>query len=283
MHVHLVRALAAGLVAAAPLAAAAQGGATSFGLTGSAFSWEDGRREQALGAVFQLQPTPWLVLGATPAMLRAEVPGTGESRVGFADLPVYAGVVHASAEGLRPMMAVSASASFPTGDEDRGLGRGVTLVGGDAVLGFSPLTALTLRGGASRLLLVDGEAPSGGSTTALFGDVVLATGLRTNLSVGMAAELQGDAPSGYETMRALNAALVHTLSSGASLVLGAGHSLRGNGPDWSFSIGLGTAFGGVAPIGATSPAARTTGGLARPGTGPLGAVRPPLCGVTGGC
>ncbi|HSJ63348.1 MAG TPA: hypothetical protein VK922_05495 [Gemmatimonadaceae bacterium] len=261
--------LAAALAFAAPHAHAQ----LSSGITAAAFSWEEGHREQALAAVLQVAPTPWLLLGAVPTVLRVQRAPGAQSQFGLADLPVYAAVFHSGRSLARPTIAVTGSASVPTGDQSRGLGRGFSLMSAELALAADPAPGLTIRGGAARLLRVGGDAPRGLSTTTLFGDVVLGSRSLTSLALGGYGELAGEAPAGYETARGLTATLAHTLRGGTTLVLGAGRTVAGSGPNWSFSLGIGTAFGGVSPVGATAPV--VSGGVPRTvGSGPS-----PLCAI----
>jgi hypothetical protein len=178
---------------------------------------------------------------------------------------------------------VAGVVSLPTGDASQGLGRGQSLVSAQGALALSPLAPLTLRAGAGRLVRVGDAAPHGIPTTSLFGDAVLLAGARTNLSVGYTLELRGEAPPAYEPARAINAALVHTLVGPIALGVSAGRTLRGAGPTWSFALSLGTAFAGLSPVGATSPSARSAGGVTRPtGAGPL-PLGGTTCRVLGGC
>jgi hypothetical protein len=275
--------LAAALLAASTPGALAQSSIVSYGISAGSFAWADGHREQALGATIQLAPTAWLVAGATPTLLRAAGSDSAAARIGLGDLPVYAGVLHAFGLPWHPTLGVAGVASLPTGDANRGLGRGESLVSAEGALALSPLSLLTVRGGASRLLRVGSAAPSGIATTSVFGDAVLLAGARTNVSVGYALELRGDAPAAYEPARAINAALVRTLAGRTALTVSAGHTLRGAGPQWSLAFGIGTAFAGLSPVGATSPDARSAGGVPRPFDGGLPPIGRTSCSLLGGC
>jgi hypothetical protein len=262
--------------------AGAQASTVSYGVTAAAFGWEDGHQEQALGAIIQLTPTRWLALGASPTLLRVSGVDGSESRFGITDLPVYAGVFHSFNAPWRPTLGFAGVASLPTGDADQGLGRGKSLLSAQGVLAISPLSALTLRAGGSRLLRVGGSSPSGIPTTSLFGDVVLLASARTNLSVGYAAQLRGDAPPTYDPARAINAAMVHSLFGPVVLGVSAGRTIQGMGPRWSFAVGIGTAFAGLSPVGATSPSARSAGGMTNP-SGALPSIGSASCRLLGGC
>ncbi|HEU4586184.1 MAG TPA: hypothetical protein VFR95_10560 [Gemmatimonadaceae bacterium] len=283
-----IRKLSLGVIAASLLGSvaasrvAAQSPIASYGVTAAAFEWRDGHQEQALGAIVQLTPTHWLTLGASPTLLRVTGVDGSESQFGVTDLPVYAGVVHTFAAPWRPTIGVAGVASLPTGDAERGLGRGKSLLSAQGALAVSPFSAVALRAGASRLLRVGDAAPSGAPTTSLFGDVVLLAGARTNLSVGYATELRGDAPSTYEPARAVNAAMVHSLFGPVVLGMSAGKTVQGMGPRWSFAVGIGTAFAGLSPVGATSPSARGAGGMTNP-SGALPTIGGASCRLLGGC
>ena len=245
------------------------------GVTAGAFTWEDGRREQAIGTVFQAAPARWLLLGAVPTVLRAQSSPAADPRFGVGDLPLYIALVHAGRGASRPTLALTASASLPTGDRDRGLGRGVSVVSSELAAGIDPAPGLTLRAGGARLLRVGGEPPQGLATSTIFGDIVVGSGSQTSMSLGAFGELRGDAAAAYDPARGVSASIAHTLRSGPTVVLGAGRSLAGVGPTWSFSLGIGTAFAGVAPVGATAPVSRATGGLPRGGR----SLTPPLCAI----
>jgi hypothetical protein len=112
--------------------------------------------------------------------------------------------------------------------------------------------------------------------------VVLLASAHTNLSVGYGMELRGDAPSTYDPARAINAAMVHSLFGPVVLGLSAGRTLQGAGPRWSFAVGIGTAFAGLSPVGATSPSARGAGGMTSP-SGALPSIGDAPCRLLGGC
>jgi hypothetical protein len=278
--------LLTGLVlAACAVSLGAQPAPVAAGVTAASFAWKDGRREQAIGTVVQVAPRPWIVFGAVPTALR--VTGADGARTGLADLPVYAGVSRRLSLPLAPTVAIASVASLPTGDAERGLGRGETIIGGEATLSIAPAPRLILRGGGARLLRDGGLVPDGAPHATLFGDAVVTIGTRTNASVGYAAELGDARTSPYAPGRSLNAALVRTIAGSTALLAGAGRTLRGVGPAWSLSLGVGTAFGGVSPVGASSVRGRSPTGTT-PGSGtsaPLApATRDPsLCGLLPAC
>lgn len=265
-------------------AAGAQPAPLAAGVTAASFSWEDGRREQALALVVQGAPTPWLALGATPTLLRAAGPD-GASRAGFADLPVFAGLTAPLALPMRPQLAVAGVASIPTGDARRGLGRGTTLASAEATLALSPLPALTVRAGGSRLVRDGGLLPDEAPRTAAFGDVVVALGARTNASVGLAGEVDGRGAWREARARTANAAVVRAIAGRTMLLVSGGRTLAGAGPAWSLSLGVGSAFGGISPVGATSVRGRLpTGSTPTSGTGqPLAPAPRGLCGLLPTC
>lgn len=261
-------------LAAACNAAGAQSAQVSAGVTGASFTWNDGRREQAIATVVQATPAPWLVLGAVPTFLRADA-GDGAQRAGFGDLPAFAGASHALPLPLRPMLSAAAVASFPTGNVDRGLGRGTTLVSTEGTLSLSPLGWLTVRGGGARLVRDGGLLPAGAARTAAFGDAVLTLGARTNASVGYSGEVGGDSTWRTVRARSVNAAVVRAIAGRTALLVSGSHQLHGVGPSWSVSLGVGTAFGGVSPVGASS-----VRGRAPTGTTPTSGTSQPLAPAT---
>ena len=278
--------LIAGLVFAAyATSLRAQSSGLAVGATAASFTWDDGRREQAVATVVQLAPAPWLVLGATPTVLRAQETDGAAARIGFADLPVFAGITRTIALPLRPTLAVAGVASLPTGDTAQGLGRGTTLVSTDGTLALSSLRVLTLRGGGARLVRDGGLLPAGAARTTLFGDAVLTLAGRTNISAGWAGDVDAAPDAPWPAARTVNAALVHAIAGSTSLLVSGARTLRGTGPAWSIAVGIGSAFGGVSPVGASS-----VRGRAPSGTSPTGGQsllpfdrNAPSCGLLGGC
>jgi hypothetical protein len=252
----------------------AQSSIVSYGVTAATFSWEGGHDEQALGTIVQLTPKPWLTLGAIPTLLRVSGDQDSNAHTGLTDLPVFAGVVHNFTAPWHPAIGLAGVASLPTGNASQGLGRGESLISAEGTVSVLPLPILAVRAGASRLLRTGDSVPHGISTTTVFGDAVFLATARTNVSLGYALELRGDAPAAYDPARAINATVVHTFLGRTALSFSAGRTLSGVGPQWSFALGLGTAFAGLSPIGATSPSARSTGGVTRPVAGGLLPILP---------
>ncbi len=274
-------ALAATVIGGAWTTAHAQ--SATFGASAASFHFDNGTDEQALGGIVQVAPTHWLVLGAVPTLLRVSASPGSDAVRGIADLPLYAGVAHALALPWHPVLGATGVVSLPTGDSARGLGSGASVFGAEGSVSLAPLPVLALRAGAARVLRVGGEPTQGVPTTTLFGDAVLLSSARTNVGVGLAAELPGNAPTTYTPARSVSATVVHTLFGSTALMMSAARTMRGAGQGWSFALGFGSAFAGLSPVGATSPGARSVGGLSRPGAGALAPLSRPLCGVAGGC
>src|SRR5512146_2123140 len=87
---------------ALPVLAQSGTGPVSVGVTAAAFDWSGGHAEQALGAIVQLSPAPWLVLGANPTLLRVSDPSITDAQAGLGDLPAYLGLTHQWNAPLHP-------------------------------------------------------------------------------------------------------------------------------------------------------------------------------------
>jgi hypothetical protein len=96
---------------------------------------------------------------------------------------------------------------------------------------------------------------------------------RLEASVLYDAEL-GAGDSTYAPARIVGGGLAFSLAGPLTLTMQGTHAVAGDGPRWSLSFGVGTAFAGLSPIGATSPLSRVRGAFSHgvkksttPGTG----------------
>lgn len=266
---------------AAAAAIAATPPRIAFGLSTGAFGWSDGQRQEALGAVVQLRPLSWLVVGANPSVVRAAGTGGQPARTGLADLPLFAGAsARLGSLPWSPSLGVAAVAVLPVGDSASGFGSGETSTSAELVAGVTPLPALTVRAGASRVLRSSARQAVGAPATALAADATISLGSRTTIGAGWAAEL-GRGDSSYVPARTVSGTVTFALHGWTALMLGAGHTLRGAGPQWMLTIGIGSAFAGLSPVGITSPLDRASGGV--PQHGSLGGVGGTLCRLGGTC
>lgn len=232
----------------------------AYGTTAGAMSWADGHGEEALGGLLQLQPREWLVLSANPGFVRAtDSTGLG-ARSGLADLPLGAGVEHAFAKARwHPSAGVSGIVSLPTGDASAGLGAGRTTLSAEAALGIEPVDGLDLRLGAWHGLSSAAGSGVGQGGSSLSGEASYGVLDRLEATLLYDAELGAGGDSTYAPARIVGGGLAFALAGPLTLTMQGTHAVAGDGPRWALSVGVGTAFAGLSPIGATSPLSRVRG------------------------
>ena len=276
----VIAALAVGLAAAAPAAAqrsssAASAGGSSgaaaasadtserderppraaYGVTAGSLDLGDGAHEQAVSAILQLQPLPWLTLSASPGYGRVQTtldaisgPSRTASRRGPTDIPFGLGIAHGFDDlGWSPSLYASLGATLAPHDST-GVGLGRSAAEAGVGVGVSPRQGLDFSVGASRPL----TSNSGNGSLSL--ESALSLG-RATASLGLSAEV-GTPDSGATLSRSLAAGVAYGLAGPLTLVLDAGKGLTSDAPGWSFSVGIGTAFAGLSPVSATSPLRR---------------------------
>jgi hypothetical protein len=257
-------ALAAALLAAGRAAAQDDDSLTSehppavaFGTSAGTLKLPSGRTEQAVSAILQLQPREWLTLAVTPTFAHAGATSNKTLAVnGLTDLSMDVGVSHTFDVPLSPSLGVSLDATLPTGDTLKGLGSGTTSFGLGVAGSVSPTGGLTLTGGISVPLSTDNlssvlSADNGGSLDLEAGFAVLP---RLDLSAGFDTDLAKG--SATDAARSVAGGLALGLVGPLTLTVDGSKRIAGDAPEWSVTVGLGTAFAGVSPVGPTSPLRR---------------------------
>jgi hypothetical protein len=259
----------------------------SYGTSLGGMSFADGHSAEALKGVLQFQATPWLVLSTEPALVRASDTTGTSAQSGFTDLPLSVGVSHSFAHAAwHPSLGLSGIVSLPTGDATVGLGTGQTELAADAAVGVAPRDGLDLRVGAWRGLS-SGIAGTGLAGTSLEGEASYDVGGHASVNMMYGAEL-GASDSTYTPGKTLGGGMTYALRGPLTMTIQGVHTLSGDGPRWGMSIGFGTAFAGLSPVGATSPLSRMRGafggGSGRPsGIGGPGTVSGGSCHATRTC
>ena len=227
----------------------------AYGITAGSLDLGDGAHEQAVSAILQLQPLPWLTLSASPGYGRVQTtldavngPSGSVSRHGPTDVPFGLGVAHGFEDlAWSPSLYGSLGATFAPHDST-GVGLGRSSAEAGFGVGVSPREGLDFSVGASRPL----TSNSGNGSLSL--ESALSLG-RATASLGLSAEV-GTPDSGATLSRSLAAGVAYGLAGPLTLVLDAGKGLTTDAPGWSFSVGIGTAFAGLSPVSATSPLRR---------------------------
>ncbi|HET7457403.1 MAG TPA: hypothetical protein VFJ74_07095, partial [Gemmatimonadaceae bacterium] len=235
----------------------------SYGTAVGGMTFADRHSVEALKEVVQYQVRPWLVASTEPALVRATDTTGTSAQSGLADLPVSLGVMHAFANAAwHPSLGLSGIVSLPTGDAQTGLGTGQMELSTDAAIGVAPRDGLDLRLGAWHGLT---SGASGGlAGTSLAGEASYDVGGRTSLNVVYDAEV-GGRDSTYTPAKSLGGGMTYALRGPLTMTVEGVHALSGDGPRWGLSIGFGTAFAGISPVGATSPLSRMHGAFSHSG------------------
>ena len=110
------------------------------GVSAGAVKLTDQRAEQALSAILEYLPYPWLSLSAIPSLLHIsdQVSGRSVSSNGPGDVPVVAAASHAFATPGTPSVGAALMVVLPAGNAACGLGSGQTSLGFDVGGGGRP-------------------------------------------------------------------------------------------------------------------------------------------------
>jgi hypothetical protein len=243
--------------------------AVSFGTSAGALKLPNGRTEQGVSAILQFQPRDWLTLSVTPTWAHAKGSASNALAVsGLTDVSVDAGLSHTFDAPLSPSVGLSLDATLPTGDTLKGLGSGTTSFGAGLDASLEPVSGLTLSGGIAVPLSTDNlgsilSADNGGSVSLEAG---YALGGGVNASAGISSDLaRGD--SAAEPARSVAGGLSLGLVGPLTLAVDGSRRISGDAPTWSLTVGIGTAFAGVNPVGPTSPLRRLKHVFAHSGNG----------------
>lgn len=249
--------------------ASAQSPRFTWGAIGGAAGLRSDGSMQAVSALFEYKPLPWLTLSANPAVDRVSVPATtGNSTVastGPTDLPLGISAAHEIPNApLSPTLGAGIELSLPTGNSSNGLGSGQTGFAGELGAGISPTDNLALDLNLWHPFAGDGvnsaiDAPRATS-------IGLEAGYdwtdRINTSIGYSADV-GPADSGAVLPQSIAAGFVFAIAKPLALTVNGARGITSGAPRWLISVGIGTAFSGINPVGPNSLFGRLRHGLGR--------------------
>ena len=249
----VARSLVSLLVVASPVAAQSIAAGSSVGWV----KLNDTRSEDAFSGILEYQ-TGRFSLYAIPTVLHVSQDSSGQTstRSGVGDLPLIAAASYTSPVRGSPTIGGALLVILPTGDAACGLGNGQTAAGLDVGVGLSPGRA-HLSADASRS--ISGVAAQSSL------DAPKATTLRVEAGYDVAPRWTwaasvgvdlGTADSTQPLSRQLGLGVSHTLAGRLMLTVDGSHGLTSASPQWLFSVGLGTAYGGASPVTPTSPLRR---------------------------
>ncbi len=242
-------------VGAAPPAAAQR---AQFGVIGGAISLPSGLDQTGVAAVLQLQPVSWLTLGAHPAWVHvsgSDAAGSFSSS-GLTDLPLEASIWRDLPGPLSPGLGLSLGVTLPTGDTAQGLGTGETSVGASLGGSLSPIDKWSFGADLWRPLSGAGwnTALTSSQSTSLSLETSYEISERTAVHAGFSTDLGGSDSTGV--VRSLTAGFTLPLAGPVSLAVDGARGLTSGSPHWGFTVGIGSAFEGINPVGPNSPVRR---------------------------
>jgi hypothetical protein len=233
-----------------------------FGTTAGMLQYASGRTQRGASLILELRPLSWLNFSASPAYARVSDTALGQTTIssGLTDVPLSIGISHELALPLSPNVGLSLGITLPVGDTAVGLGSGGTSFGISASTGFAPAERAWLGVDVGRPL--EGasftSALNGASATWLGIDGSYAIAERLHTSLSFSTDFSADSAG---ESRSLAGGLAFDVAPPLTLTIDASRRLSGVSPDWAVSIGLGTAFSGLSPLGPTSSLRRLENGL----------------------
>jgi len=241
----------------------------TWGLIGGAAGLRSDASQQAASALFEYKPVTWLTLSATPSADRVTVPSTtgkgSVSSIGPTDLPLGIAAEHEIPHvPLSPTLGAGVELSLPTGNSSVGLGSGQVGVAGELGAGISPTDNLSLDLNLWHPFAGDGingtlDAPRATS-------IDLEAGYdwtdRLTTSVGYSTDV-GPADSGAVLPQSIAAGFVVAFAKPLALTVNGARGITSGAPRWVISVGVGTAFSGINPVGPNSLFGRLKHALGR--------------------
>jgi len=201
-------------------------------------------------------PISWLGLTINPSYVRATDTARTTTAGTFAlsSLPMELSASHEIPGPGSPEVSASLDASFPITSSDSGTKE--TTVGTSVGLGISARDAVHfdvsawhgLYGSTAGTMIRMSNTSLGASTT-------ISAVPRLTVSGSMSVDV-GRADSGATLGRSIGSGMSYALHGPLTLTIDGSHRLAGDGPNWSVSVGIGTAFAGVASVGPASPLGR---------------------------
>ena len=242
------------LAVAAPGAAqeAAHPSIVTAGITAGAMRFKGGLTEDVMTGVLQVQPHPWLTLGVAPTAARIAPPDS-TAYSGFGDLPVSLGLTKQFPGGASPAVGAAVEVTLPTGTTTGGIGSRDPGWVADVGAGFAPLPGsyLFFNAGQSLTPARLGFARSVQSTS-VGADGSFKLSDRVTATAAIAADVARSDTLAPLT-RTAGAGLGFGLGGAARLMIDGSVGLNDRSPQWQISVGLGTAFSGLSPVGLGNP------------------------------
>jgi hypothetical protein len=248
------------LVSVAFMASVASGQAprVTWGVIGGAAGLRSDGSQQAGSALFEFKPVSWLSLSANPTVDHVTVPSTTRSgsisSTGPTDLPLGIAASHELPNTpLSPTLGAGLELTLPTGNSSTGLGSGQTGLAGELGAGISPTDNLSLDLNLWHPFAGDGANAALDAPRATSIDLEAGYDWSDHLttSVGYSTDV-GPADSGAVLPQSIAAGFVVAFAKPLALTVNGAKGLTSGAPRWVISVGIGTAFSGINPVGPNS-------------------------------
>ena len=223
-----------------------------FGVAAGQMRFADASKESALGVTISARAWDWLDVSVNPTYAWAQgaptqsgtaLPQPGRSVSGLTDLPVTIGLSHLMPGPWSPSLGLSLGMTLPTGDTTT-VGSGVTALGANLNLGFSPAENFSFGFGAGRSL---SDGYSAGLASASPTSLALST-MFTAGAVSLGISLAGDVgavPSGSERGRSIAGGVAIPVGGRMSLNFDGSSGLGSGAHSWAYTAGIGTTASGI--------------------------------------
>jgi hypothetical protein len=230
----------------------------TWGVIGGAAGLRSDGSLQAASALFEFKPVSWLSLSANPTVDHMTVPSTTGSgyisSTGPTDLPLGIAASHEIPNvPLSPTLGAGLELTLPTGNSSTGLGSGQTGLAGELGAGISPTDNLSLDLNVWHPFA--GNGVNGALDAPRATSIDLEAGYdwsdRLTTSVGYSTDV-GPADSGAVLPQSIGAGFVVALAKPLALTVNGARGITSGAPRWVVSVGFGTAFSGINPVGPNS-------------------------------
>lgn len=235
------------------------GSRLGYGMSGRSSSFQDGHAEYGGGMIVTYAPFGWASVEVNPSYTVATNPKrtTTTARFNMSSVPVELDGSHEFGGALRPELGLSLGAEFPVAAADSVATTHRPSFSAGLGLGITPISHLHLNGDVSRDL--DGATArsilAASTATSASAGMSIDAGDRFTVSAGVSGDI-GTAAAGDTVSRSVGGSAALRLAGPLTLTLDGSHRLQGNTPQWSVSVGIGTAFAGVATVGPASALSR---------------------------
>jgi hypothetical protein len=226
------------------------------GLSAGVMRFRSGLQREVLSGALQYRPTSWLTVGAAPTAVRV-APAGGAAYAGVGDLPVTVGVSKPLAGAPAFSLGAGLVASLPVGNRSNDIGSREVGWAMDLAAGFAPRDRFLFYGSVSRDLA---GARGGGAIlsvryTSLGADAALGLSGRFTATASLAADA-ARSDSLAPLVRTAGVGFTLRLVRDLQLIVDGGLGVNQDSPRWLLSIGVGTAYSGLSPVGLNNPGQR---------------------------